>query len=281
MNSPIVVVNKRKLELDKKFIKIQNDRMRLKKLEDVLQSLQYRLALDASPIVKEFCNLRFENICRLKLHLNDPSLKKKDKRLVAYLIKELAMELQSMGDSRADSFTEKIESIDEEQEEDSYQPNLAPLSEKITINKSEIKNLFRQLAKIFHPDIETNEALKEEKTVLMKKINEAYVNQDLYGLLKLEKEHIGHREFTDDNIDNYIKHINEQLKELKVFEASLKKHGPLSTIYRFVYSEKATEQDFNILSELKKLEAEVLEEKEFQQSIWDKSTLVSYLKHGS
>ena len=122
------------------------------------------------------------------------------------------------------------------------------------------------------------EHLKEEKTTLMKKITEAYENQDLHGLLKLEKEHLGHREFSEDKVELYMKHINERLKELKNFEASLKKFGPLSTIYQFIYSQKITLQEQNIINELRKIEMEVEKEKELQQVIWDSSSLKSYLK---
>ena len=112
----------------------------------------------------------------------------------------------------------------------------------------------------------------------MKKITEAYENQDLSGLLKLEKEHLGPREFTEDKVELYIKHINDRLKELKIFEADLKKYGPLSTIYRLIYSQKITIQEYNIMTEISKLAEEVKNEREFQQIIWDNSTLKSFLK---
>ncbi len=37
------------------------------------------------------------------------------------------------------------------------------------------------LAKVFHPDKGPIEHLKEEKTTIMKKITEAYENQNLYS----------------------------------------------------------------------------------------------------
>jgi len=134
------------------------------------------------------------------------------------------------------------------------------------------------LAKAFHPDKEPLEHLKEEKTSLMKKITAAYENQDLYGLLKLEKEHLGAREFSEDKVELYIKHINDRLKELKSFEADLKKHGPLAGVYKFIYSQKATVQEDNIKNELFKIGCEVEKEKELQQIIWDSRTLKKYLK---
>lgn len=292
MNIPIITANKRKLELDKKLKQIENDELKLKKLEEVLIVLQIKIATLATPIVEEFCDTRFENLTRLKYHLSHSSIKKKDKRHITQLMSELAIGLQSMGDSRSTSFLDELTSedgsyvedrgnFDDEYEYKEFNPHQSQppsASEKQAEGKMEIKSLFRQLAKAFHPDKEPIEHLKEAKTSLMKKITEAYENQDLFGLLKLEKEHLGPREFSKDKVELYIKYINDRLKELKIFESDLKKHGPLSTIYRSIYSQKVTIQEQNILNELRKLEDEVLKEKELQQIIWDISTLKSFLK---
>lgn len=283
MNTP-VITNRRKLELDKKLKQIEADELKLKKLEQELQALQFRVAVEANPIAKEFCDLRFENLTRLKYHLNDSSIKKKEKRLIIHLMSELAFGLQNMGDSRAEDFLDEIQSEEDlemkekEGESDSHHFQHTPVSEKLAEGKIEIKSLFRQLAKAFHPDKEPLEHLKEEKTSLMKKITAAYENQDLYGLLKLEKEHLGVREFSEDKVELYIKHINDRLKELKSFEASLKKHGPLSTVYKLIYSQKVTIQEYNIKNELSKIKDEVQKEKELQQIIWDSGTMKNYLK---
>ncbi len=288
MNIPATTANKRKLELDKKLKQIENDELKLKKLEEILQGLQVRVASEATPIVAEFCELRFENLTRLKYHLSDSSIKKKDRRRITHLLRELALGLQNMGDSRSEDFLDEnfIDENNGTTSDDDYQTEEleSPVfehtenSSKLAAGKIEIKSLFRQLAKAFHPDKEPLEHLKEEKTSLMKKITEAYENQDLHGLLKLEKEHLGPREFSEDKVELYIKYINDRLKELKNLEASLKKYGPLSSIYQFVYSQKSSIQEKNIFNELRKLKEEVEKEKELQQIIWDSSSLKSFLK---
>ncbi len=279
-----VTSNRRKLEFDKKLKQIEKDELKLKALEQELLTLQSRVATEAAPIVKEFCDLRFENLTRLQHHLADSSFKKKEKRHIIHLMVELAYGLQNMGDSRAEAFLDEhlseenseAEEKEDEFESDKFKP--APSAEKMAEGTLEIKSLFRQLAKVFHPDKEPLEHLKEEKTSLMKKITAAYENQDLYGLLKLEKEHLGEREFSEDKMELYTKHINDRLKGLKSFEASLKKHGPLSTVYKFIYSQKVTIQEYNIKNELSKIEDEVQKEKELQQIIWDSGTMKNYLK---
>ena len=284
MNTPILTPNRRKLEFDKKLKQIESDEVKLKALEQELLSLQSRMAAESNPLVEEFCDLRVENLNKLQTFLSDTSFKKKEKRYLVHLMVQLAAGLQAVGDSRAQSFlderiTQEDAQLDEEREDyQTHQFTPAPSVDKQAEGKLEIKTLFRQLAKAFHPDKEPLEHLKEEKTSLMKKITAAYENQDLYGLLKIEKDHLGPREFTEDKIELYIKHINDRLKELKSFEASLKKHGPLSKIYRFIYSRKTTILEYNIRNELSKIEEEVLKEKELQSIFWDKSSLRNYLK---
>jgi hypothetical protein len=284
MNSPTVTANRRKLEFDKKLKQIENDELKLKALEQELIRLQIRMATESRPIVEEFCELRVENLTKLQQFLSDSFFKKKEKRQITHLIVEMAVGLQAVGDERAEAFlAELIPKEDDEFEEEpeefharQYIPG--PPAEKQAEGKLEIKTLFRQLAKAFHPDKEPLEHLKEVKTDIMKKITAAYENQDLSGLLKLEKEHMAPREYSEDKIELYIKHINDRLKGLKSLEASLKKHGPLSTIYRFIYSRKTTILEYNIRNELSKIEDEVQREKELQTIIWDRSSLRHYLK---
>ena len=284
MNSPTLTPNRRKLEFDKKLKQIELDEQKLKALEQELVSLQLRMAQESNPLVEQFCDLRVENLTKLQDFLNDSFFKKKEKRQIIHLMVQLATGLQAVGDTRAQAFLDELipqEGLEVEDDREESQthhfPHTSPV-EKQSEGKLEIKTLFRQLAKAFHPDKEPLEHLKEEKTNLMKKITAAYENQDLYGLLKLEKEHLGPREFSEDKIELYIKHINDRLKDLKSFEASLKKHGPLAKIYRFIYSRKTTIQEFNIRNELAKIEEEIQKEKELQSIFWDRSSLRHYLK---
>jgi hypothetical protein len=287
MSIPTTTPNRRKLEFDKKLKQIENDELKLKALEDQLIKLQARISAESSPLVEAFCELRFENLIKLKKHLSDNFFKKKEKCQIIHLMVEMADGLDRIGDPRAQVFLDELipqeaaAEAEEERAEESYEQHHyrpAPPSEKQVEGKLEIKTLFRQLAKAFHPDKEPLEHLKEEKTSLMKKITAAYENQDLHGLLRLEKEHLGPREYTEDKIELYIKHINDRLKELKAFENRLKKHGPLSTVYKYIYSRKTTIQEHNIQNELEKIEAEVERERELQNMIWDSGSLRSYLK---
>lgn len=86
-------------------------------------------------------------------------------------------------------------------------------------NKS-LRSIYVGLAKVLHPDLEENEALKAEKEELMKTITSAYEAKDLPTLLKLEmqwvyKEAENIEQLTDEKLDIFIDLLKDQVKELK------------------------------------------------------------------
>lgn len=84
----------------------------------------------------------------------------------------------------------------------------------------DIHTIYKQLAKILHPDIEMDEGLKAEKQDLMQKVIEAYQNKDLHTLLKLElqfinKESQNMNALTEEKLSIYNEILKEQLIEEK------------------------------------------------------------------
>ena len=83
-----------------------------------------------------------------------------------------------------------------------------------------ISSIYKQLAKIFHPDLEHNEELKLQKEELMKQLTNAYENNDLHTLLKLELVWIQNEEnnpgkLTDEELAIYNRALKEQILELE------------------------------------------------------------------
>lgn len=85
--------------------------------------------------------------------------------------------------------------------------------------KRTISAIYKQLAKVLHPDLETDPALREQKHHLMQELTTAYKQGDLHTLLRLELAWI-HREegdldrLTDDKLKVYIQLLHEQTDEL-------------------------------------------------------------------
>ena len=83
-----------------------------------------------------------------------------------------------------------------------------------------IRSIYITLAKILHPDTETDDEKKLEKEELMKKVTVAYDQKDLTTLLKLEMEWVHktseHLEkLTEDKLKIYISTLKQQVMELQ------------------------------------------------------------------
>lgn len=84
----------------------------------------------------------------------------------------------------------------------------------------DIGRLYRQLAKLLHPDLEQDPALRREKESAMKVLTTAYKDGDLHTMLRLEVEWIVREQadasrLTDAKLAVYIAVLKEQVGELE------------------------------------------------------------------
>ena len=84
----------------------------------------------------------------------------------------------------------------------------------------DLKSLFKQLAKAFHPDLEPDPLLKEHKKVWMQRLNTAYAANDLREMLQLEMEWLGEEATNlatagDEKLKVYCMVLKEQIADLK------------------------------------------------------------------
>ncbi|WP_028978853.1 J domain-containing protein [Sporocytophaga myxococcoides] len=91
---------------------------------------------------------------------------------------------------------------------------------KDEVRKRSIKEIYRGLIKIFHPDKEMDEAAKVEKEEISKEITEAYKKNDLLALLEFEtslliSDKTRIREIADDKLKIYNEVLSEQKKDLE------------------------------------------------------------------
>lgn len=83
-----------------------------------------------------------------------------------------------------------------------------------------ISSIYKQLAKVLHPDLEQDAVIKIEKESLMKQLTVAYKANDLPMLLRLEIQWI-HKEnnhletLSESKLAVYIQLLKEQIKELE------------------------------------------------------------------
>ena len=88
------------------------------------------------------------------------------------------------------------------------------------LRKKTVANLYKQLARVLHPDLELDPALKEQKQALMQELTVAYRNNDMHTLLRLELEWIAREEgnlerLTDDKLAIYNQTLKEQVADLQ------------------------------------------------------------------
>ncbi len=84
----------------------------------------------------------------------------------------------------------------------------------------DLKSLFKQLAKAFHPDLEPDPLLKEHKKVWMQRLNAAYAVTDLREMLQLEMEWLGEEATNlatagEEKLKIYCVVLKEQIADLK------------------------------------------------------------------
>ncbi len=103
----------------------------------------------------------------------------------------------------------------------------------------DLKSLFKQLAKAFHPDLEPDPLLKEHKKVWMQRLNTAYAANDLREMLQLEMEWLGEEATNlatagDEKLKVYCMVLKEQINELKSKVHFLKYEPQYGPLQRFI-----------------------------------------------
>jgi len=106
--------------------------------------------------------------------------------------------------------------------------------------KRDIKTLYKQLAKVLHPDLETDPVLKQHKEAWMKRLTTAYSKGDLRDLLEIEMEWLGEEESnltraSDEKLKVYCMVLKEQIAELKEQTYYLIEEPQYDPLRRFVH----------------------------------------------
>ena len=89
-----------------------------------------------------------------------------------------------------------------------------------SIQQKNIGTIYKQLAKLFHPDLEQDIERKAEKEILMQQLTAAYEAKNLHALLTLELKWI-HKEnehlesLTDEKLAVYLQILKEQAQQLE------------------------------------------------------------------
>jgi hypothetical protein len=162
---------------------------------------------------------------------------------------------------------------------------------------SALKTIYRQLASALHPDRESDDAVRIEKTALMGRVNAAYERRDLLSLLRLqlESEHVDSSRLSSlasERVVAMSRLLKEQANALKddvaqlegmighhfgvyagqITEAALKRYiaaekSALETVLDTMREDARTVQDDALLKRWLKQQIAIFNEHEDQQSM--------------
>jgi hypothetical protein len=106
------------------------------------------------------------------------------------------------------------------------------------VRKKSIARIYKQLARVLHPDLEADPPLKRKKETVMQELTVAYHANDLHTLLRLELEWI-HREqsdldrLTEEKLLIYCQALREQILELEADLEALPYHPRYEVLSTF------------------------------------------------
>lgn len=104
-----------------------------------------------------------------------------------------------------------------------------------------LNSIYKQLVKIFHPDLEQDPVLRLEKEELMKKLTTSYKSGDLHALLKLELQWIQQEggnvdKLTDEKLALYNESLKQQATDLEGELSRLVRHPRYQPLFHFARS---------------------------------------------
>lgn len=153
-----------------------------------------------------------------------------------------------------DDFMDRVfESLDEEQIEKFTKGREAPrkktkkekeeerkLKEFQEMQRKGIRSIYKDLARLLHPDLETDLAMKETKMKLMKELTSAYEANDLFTLLQLERKW-GNKSnqktiYSEEQLKIFNTLLNNQLESLHMQQYQIIAHPRFSPLHNFEIS---------------------------------------------
>lgn len=185
-----------------------------------------------------------------------------DNRHEEELASESAQQVHESSSTRSNTTHKKKQKKKQPDASEHTQTDSPDIAETISTleDKLSVERLFRQLAKVLHPDREQDEVEKEKKHVLMSQLLEARKGNDINALLNLYCEHIG--ELPDDidvnSHNELIAALEQQLKELQLELRQKRFADPLqSMIVERYSSSNAADCEQRINNHAKSLDIEI------------------------
>jgi DNA-binding transcriptional regulator YbjK len=200
-----------------------------------LQSLFYEMTAEPEAVLKAI----FEELEKMNYNKLEAMRKEDMRNELLAILKNMNVDLSQidMNDEKAlegkiievqqkqkfkKEQAEKDAAYNQQQAKEKSSKQVKVNSEKKSIDALKQKNIssiYKQLAKLFHPDLELDEEKKTQKVLLMQELTAAYESKDLYALLNLELKWLQTDgdyldKLEDDKLAAYLQLLKEQFNEL-------------------------------------------------------------------
>jgi len=153
-----------------------------------------------------------------------------DDAVLAAKIAEANEKMTALEAEQAKAMEEKEKRKAQKKKKNHKQVEYEKQEAEVTAAKQKnISTIYRQLAKLFHPDLEQDAVLKAEKEILMKELTAAFEAKDLHKLLTLELKWI-HKEndhltsLADDKLVIYLQLLKQQASDLEQEKRGIMHH---------------------------------------------------------
>ena len=115
------------------------------------------------------------------------------------------------------------------------------LKEFQDMQRKGIRSLYKQLARLLHPDLELDPSVRDTKIKAMKELTSAYEANDLFTLLQLERKWGNkandHKNFyTDEQLKIFNKLLSDQVESLNMQKFEILAHPRFAPLHNFEMS---------------------------------------------
>ena len=134
--------------------------------------------------------------------------------------------------------------------------------DKKLFQNTSIHKLYKKLAKVLHPDVETDSEKKEEKHDLMVQLVKAKKENDLFTIIEMYQEHISKDDldFSEEDFNKMIDINRKKLTELYMEQHDITRRSRIHDfVHRVFYSKSKKASDKKIKSYIKKINKEKID----------------------
>ncbi|MGF2414308.1 cell envelope integrity TolA family protein [Ferruginibacter sp.] len=163
---------------------------------------------------KEFAQMQ-EVFAKMKMDIDELDID--DEAALAKKMAEARQKMEALRRAKEEKYKQQQAKKNKTAKQAAFEKMQQAVAE---MKQKNISTIYKQLAKLFHPDLEQEAERKIEKEILMKELTAAYEAKNLHTLLMLELQWIHNQSdhlesLTDEKLNIYLQILKEQAARLE------------------------------------------------------------------